>query len=175
VFWERLCHLDKGEDFERAKGEFRKFKFVEILDDPRVAIELPYVAGNVDIEAGRADIIYAMLANLESATSLKGFYSTSIRINGTCRQITGCVDLVRRDLAKREKQYIEFVRNIWQLFSREQALHMRDKDKHRHILALAKGYAVDIAKQGGSLTPESRAKIIDDTYIYIFRLYFIVC
>ena len=41
VFWERLCHLDETTDFPRAKGEFKKFAHVRVLDDPRATIEKP--------------------------------------------------------------------------------------------------------------------------------------
>jgi hypothetical protein len=41
AFLERLCHLDEYTDFRRAKTEFRKFEFIKVLDDPRVAIEKP--------------------------------------------------------------------------------------------------------------------------------------
>jgi hypothetical protein len=64
VFWERICHLDEKSDFQRAKGEFRKFEYVKILDDPRAAIEKPL---------GRApdsELICRALDVLKSAKSL---------------------------------------------------------------------------------------------------------
>jgi hypothetical protein len=170
VFWERLCHLDKKE-FKRAKGEFQKFKCVRILDDPRVAVELPSLPMNVELQGGRADIIYAALAKIEDAQSLESFYSSRIEIDGVHRQVAGCVDGARKDLEKREKQYVDFVKNIMNLFSREQILRMSDDNIHRHILALARGYVKDIRTQGGALEPEASTQIIENTYIYFSYIF----
>lgn len=142
VFWERLCHLDEHEDFERAKGEFRKFKYVKILNDPRVGIE-PL---SFSIEGGCASVIYAVLVELEASKSLESFYSKQFRDSkNNVRQISGCVAEARNVLNGREERYVSFVGEVMQKFSRQTVVRMNEITKHNHITALCKGYpGVDI-------------------------------
>jgi Protein of unknown function (DUF2934) len=153
VFWERLCHLDEHEDFERAKDEFRKFKFVKILNDPRVGIEPPSLSS----EAGCASLLYAVLAELEASKSLESFYSKQFRDSkNNVRQISGCVEEVRNVLNGREERYVAFVREVMQTFSRTTVVRMDEVTKHTYIMALAKGYP------GVEIT---------DTYIYFSYIF----
>jgi hypothetical protein len=84
VFWERLCHLDEKTDFPRAKGEFKKFAYVRVLDDPRATIEKP--EGRVS----DTELIDGALDALNTSVSLSDFYSKKIYdSNNNVRQISG--------------------------------------------------------------------------------------
>ena len=97
VFWERLCHLDETTDFPRAKGEFKKFAHVRVLDDPRATIE------KQEGRVSDTELIDGALDALNASVSLSDFYSRQIRdSNNNVRQISGCIDVARNELKRRE-------------------------------------------------------------------------
>jgi hypothetical protein len=135
VFWERLCHLDEKTDFPRAKGEFKKFKYVRVLDDPRATIEKP--EGRVS----DTELISGALDALNASVSLGDFYSKQIHdSNNNAYQIAGCVDVARNELKRREDRYVAFITQIMGMFTSGQITRMTDEVKHKNILALAMGW-----------------------------------
>jgi hypothetical protein len=104
---------------------------------------------------GRApdsELICHALDVLKSANSLNEFYSTKFNdLNNNVKQILGCVDAATTTLITEEKRYVLFVEKIMGMFTPDRLLHIADEVKHRHILALAKGFP---------------AAAISDSYIY---------
>ena len=127
VFWERLCHLDENTDFSRAKGDFKKFKYVRVLDDPRAAIEKP--EGRVP----DTELICGALDALSASVSLSDFYSREIHdSNNNMHQIAGCVQMARAELKRREDRYVAFITQIMSVFTADQIIRMTDEAKHKN-------------------------------------------
>jgi hypothetical protein len=142
VFWQRLCHLDERTDFLRAKGEYRKFDYVRVLDDPRAIIEKP--EGRVP----DSELIRAALDALNASVSLKDFCSRRFTdSNNHERQVAGCIGAARDELKRREARYVAFITQIMSMFTADQISKMTDEVKHTNILALAKGWAGAIDTQ----------------------------
>jgi hypothetical protein len=168
VFWERLCHLDKRENFEAAKGEFKKFGVVEVLDDPLAAIEKSLLPTDAEIHRRvlDADLIYAALAALRSSKSLGAFYYARIQDSNNCiHQVEGCVDRARKTLREEVEKYVVFVKKICLEVSSRRASLASDQEHHQAILGLIEGRVRWMEKRGAS-DAELRTKVIHATYIY---------
>jgi hypothetical protein len=131
-----LCHLDENTDFSRTKGDFKKFKYVRVLDDQRAAIEKP--EGRVP----DTELICGALDALSASVSLSDFYSREIHdSNNNVHRIAGCVQMARAELKRREDRYVAFITQIMSVFTADQIIRMTDEAKHKNILALATGWA----------------------------------
>ena len=168
VFWEVVCHLDENEGFDRNKGRLMKFKYVEVLDDPRAEIETQLLPGDSELREHVTDgnLINAALAALQASNSLNAFYSAYIQDSrGRLRQISDCAINAQKALSEEEGKCIGFITKIIQAFSSGQVKLAKDKDHHQAVLSLMEGCICKLKRRGASEVG-LRQRIINDTYIY---------
>lgn len=135
-FWELLCHLDEGEDFARAKGHLMKFRGVEIVDKP---LDRVVAQSEPDPEkrVWSSDLVYAALAAIEEANSLKDLNRSVIKDEaGDQRALKDCVDRVRRLLAKEENRFREFMTKLIGLLQSGDVRTDAPLEKHNAIMSM---------------------------------------
>ena len=101
---ELLTHLEDEGQFDRVKSHLMKFRHVQVLDDPRAAIERATVrpGDSVHERIEDSDVIYATLAALRASGSVSDLYAKQIRDSKSqVRQIERCVERARQVLAER--------------------------------------------------------------------------
>jgi hypothetical protein len=109
TFYELLCHIDEGENYNRQKGNVVKCKIINILHDPFAAHAMSVGADKIVNPTRFEDpyIIKQLIDYLETSDSLQNFYSKSITFpDGT---ISICLDIaknIRKILEKEEQKYL---------------------------------------------------------------------
>jgi hypothetical protein len=174
-FWESLTHLDEEpfdhldeELFARRKGQLMKFKYVRILNDPRAEIEIPLLIEDRELQNRVSDeeVIEATLAALQASSTIEAFYSSYIQDSkGNVRQVSDCAANAGKILDEAEHRYIEFIKNIVNVFRSGQLNVQTDFDRHQAILQLLEGEVIKL-RACGALDTRLREKLITDTYIY---------
>ena len=167
-FWEIIAHLDAPGQFAHYKAQLMKFRYVQVLDDPRAEIESTLLPKNRDLQkqVPDYDLIYATLAALRASSSLDDFYSKCIKdSNGEFRQVRDMAARVRKLLETEEKRHICFLNEIIGVFCAGQPKLDRDRERHEAILALLDGWGADL-KQRGASKVGLRKQLIIETYIY---------
>jgi hypothetical protein len=145
-----------------------KFKYLQILDDPRAEIENPLLIDDSILQerVPDHDLIAASLAALRDSNSLSVFYSAYIRDSkGKLHQISDCAASVRKSLEEAEEKHIGFIRNIINALINKQIKIETDIEKHQAILDLIEGWET-VFKWRGASEIGLRERLINDTYLY---------
>ncbi len=172
-FWELLTHLDEHKNFERAEGQFIKFKHVQVLDDPYAAVQTPLLREDLELQSRSSDdeLIYAFLAAFRDSASLEELYSTRLEDSKSRQyEVSDCVARGQDVLYKEEKKYVESVTSILKLIKSGQVRYETNEDCHEVVLSLVGGWVRGFQQRGASDT-ELRERLTTDTYVYFSYLF----
>ncbi len=167
-FWEILCHLDEHENFVYFRTQLTKFKYVKVLDDPYATFYTPFLPNEPELQerVSDDDIIYPMLAALQSSDCLKTFYAAYIRDSkARIRQISDCAARARKTLDNHEANYTHFINEIIKALDSGQLELETEEDRHQRILELIEGEVIKLKEKGAS-DIKLREKVIENSYIY---------
>ena len=167
-FWELLTHLDEKEQFDRFKGRFMNFKFLEILDDPLAQIELSLgVKDNARLKrVPDTDIVYGALAALREARDLEQFYASYVKdSNGELRLLRESAERTRKILENEERRFVSFVEDFVSALRDGTVRIEKDEEFQRAFFDLVNG-EVQVLESRGADGDELRYKVIEYFYFY---------
>jgi hypothetical protein len=175
VFWELLTHLHEEGGFVGYKARMMKFRFVDILDDPRALIESSVITNDTSAQQRVPDteLIEATLAALEASNSLESFYATLIEDSkGRTRQVADCAARSKEVLAGEEQRFVAFLQSILEVLASGRVAYKTDSERHQAVLDLLEGQGIYLRRRGAGVA-DLRDWIIDNAYIHwacVFRL-----
>lgn len=167
-FWELLTHLEDGGEFARVKGNLMKVRHVEVLDDPRAAIEREIVrpGDSVHERAQDSDVIYATLAALRASGSLPDLYEKQIRDgNGHVRRIEECVSRAREILKREEQRFQEYLNQIIAAIRSGGVSLATSADVHQGTLDVINAWWIQLGERVDP-SAETRERFARREYVY---------
>lgn len=168
--WESMSHLST--DWQRARGNLRKYRWITILDNPMALLEPFQNRPEGPAEwPNEESALRPLLTNIDAADSFDEFCRNST-FQGMQRPdlVAGCIETAKKQLEILEVEHLQARTSIRKLVAQEQKGTMDDDTLSRLVLQRIQNFAV-MFKKGGAIVPNMEERLTVLMYYHFGYVY----